>query len=94
MNLDLFSTIDSGASWTESLCPGAVVLRQYDACLINRYPPGSKMGLHQDKDERDFAAPIVSVSLGVPVTFQFGGMKRTGMVVKIPLTHGDVVVWC
>lgn len=66
---------------------------QPDACLINRYAPGPKMGLHQDKDERDFAAPIVSVSLGVPATFQFGGMKRSDTPVKIPLTHGDVVVW-
>lgn len=64
-----------------------------DACLINRYTPGSKMGLHQDKDERDFSAPIVSVSLGVPAVFQFGGLKRSNPPVKIPLAHGDVVVW-
>lgn len=66
---------------------------QADACLINRYTPGSKMGLHQDKDEQDFSAPIVSVSLGVPATFQFGGLKRSDRPVKIPLMHGDVVVW-
>lgn len=64
-----------------------------DACLINRYQRGTKMGLHQDKDEHDFSAPIVSVSLGVPATFQFGGMKRSDRAVKVPLTHGDVVVW-
>lgn len=64
-----------------------------DACLINCYKPGTKMGLHQDKDERDFSAPIVSVSLGVPANFQFGGKQRTDKPLKIPLTHGDVVVW-
>lgn len=182
MNRDLFSTLQNAETWTETICPGTVVLRQYatsqaesilrevkqiiqqapfrqmqtpggytmsvalsscgdygwvsdrngyryshtnpqtgqvwplmpesfrelaqaaaleagfpnfqpDACLINHYTPGSKMGLHQDKDEQDFSAPIVSVSLGVPATFQFGGMKRSDTPVKIPLMHGDVVVW-
>ncbi len=64
-----------------------------DACLINRYQPGAKMGLHQDKDERDFSQPIVSVSIGLPVAFQFGGLKRNDRPVRVPLTHGDVVVW-
>jgi alkylated DNA repair protein (DNA oxidative demethylase) len=64
-----------------------------DACLINRYLPGTKMSLHQDKDEQDFSAPIVSVSLGVPAMFLFGGMERSDKTVKIPLIHGDVVVW-
>ena len=64
-----------------------------DACLINRYETGAKLSLHQDKDERDFTAPIVSVSLGVPATFLFGGTKRTGKTMRIPLEHGDVVVW-
>ncbi len=64
-----------------------------DACLINRYEPGTKLSLHQDKDERDFAQPIVSVSLGLPATFLFGGLERRGKVVRIPLVHGDVVVW-
>jgi alkylated DNA repair protein (DNA oxidative demethylase) len=64
-----------------------------DACLINRYEPGARMSLHQDKDERDLGAPIVSVSLGLPATFQFGGRKRTDPVRKIALSHGDVVVW-
>lgn len=64
-----------------------------DSCLINRYEPGSKLSLHQDRNERDFEAPIVSVSLGLPATFLFGGMKRTDPQRRIPLKHGDVVVW-
>jgi len=64
-----------------------------DACLINRYEPGAKLSLHQDKDERDFTNPIVSVSLGLPATFQFGGLKRNDAITKYPLHHGDVVVW-
>lgn len=64
-----------------------------DACLINRYAPGSKLSLHQDKDERDLAAPIVSVSLGVPATFLFGGLKRKDPLERVRLEHGDVVVW-
>jgi alkylated DNA repair protein (DNA oxidative demethylase) len=64
-----------------------------DACLINRYEPGAKLSLHQDKDERDFTNPIVSVSLGLPATFQFGGLKRNDPITKYALHHGDVVVW-
>ena len=64
-----------------------------DACLINRYATGSSMGLHVDRDERDFTAPIVSVSLGLPATFLFGGTRRSDAVQRIPLQHGDVVVW-
>lgn len=64
-----------------------------DACLINRYEPGAKMSLHQDKDEKDFTNPIVSVSLGLPATFQFGGLQRNDPVRKFVLHHGDVVVW-
>lgn len=64
-----------------------------NACLINRYRPGSKMGLHQDKDEKDFTKPIVSVSVGLPARFQFGGMDRSDPVTKYALSHGDVVVW-
>ena len=64
-----------------------------DACLINRYAPGASMGLHQDRDERDFSAPIVSVSLGLPALFLFGGARRSDRSIRIPLTHGDVVVW-
>lgn len=66
---------------------------QPDTCLINVYTIGTKMGLHQDKDELDFSQPIVSVSLGIPATFLFGGAKRSDKTQKIPLTHGDVVVW-
>jgi len=64
-----------------------------DACLINRYQAGAKLSLHQDKDERDFNAPIVSVSLGVPAVFLFGGSNRAEKAKRVPLTHGDVVVW-
>ena len=64
-----------------------------DACLINRYEPGAKLSLHQDRDERDYGAPIVSVSLGVPATFLFGGTKRNDKVRRIEVQHGDVVVW-
>lgn len=64
-----------------------------DACLINRYDPGAKLSLHQDKDEKDFDAPIVSVSLGLPATFLFGGLKRKDPQEKIELQHGDVIVW-
>ena len=64
-----------------------------DACLINRYEPGTKLSLHQDRDEADYAHPIVSVSLGLPATFQFGGPKRADPVRKVTLEHGDVVVW-
>ncbi len=66
---------------------------QPDACLINRYQPGTKLSLHQDKDEQDYAAPIVSVSLGIPATFLFGGQERSDKSVRVPLFHGDVVVW-
>jgi alkylated DNA repair protein (DNA oxidative demethylase) len=64
-----------------------------DACLINRYLPGSRLSLHQDRDEQDFNAPVVSVSLGMPATFLFGGHRRTDKTARIPLHHGDVVVW-
>jgi alkylated DNA repair protein (DNA oxidative demethylase) len=95
---------DSGTPWPEM----PVVLRDLaqraaaeigfagfdpDACLINRYVPGAKMALHQDKDEADFSAPIVSVSLGLPATFQFGGMARSDKPRRYELRHGDVLVW-
>ncbi len=64
-----------------------------DACLINRYLPGSRMSLHQDKNEEDYSAPIVSVSLGLPMVFQFGGVARKDKPARLPLSHGDVVVW-
>jgi alkylated DNA repair protein (DNA oxidative demethylase) len=64
-----------------------------DACLINRYAAGARMGLHQDKDERDFDQPIVSVSLGLTATFLWGGLKRADKTRRIELANGDVVVW-
>jgi alkylated DNA repair protein (DNA oxidative demethylase) len=64
-----------------------------DACLINRYEPGARMSLHQDRNERDLSAPIVSVSLGLPAIFLWGGLKRAERPLRVPLMHGDVVVW-
>lgn len=64
-----------------------------DACLVNRYEPGARLSLHQDKNERDYENPIVSVSLGLPAIFQFGGLKRSDPVRKFALRHGDVAVW-
>jgi DNA oxidative demethylase len=64
-----------------------------DACLINRYEPGARMSLHQDRDEQNFGQPIVSVSLGLPAIFLFGGLKRSDKPQRYRLTHGDVVVW-
>jgi len=64
-----------------------------DACLVNRYEPGTRLSLHQDKDELDYSAPIVSVSLGLPATFLFGGMARADKPRRYRLVHGDVVVW-
>jgi alkylated DNA repair protein (DNA oxidative demethylase) len=73
-----------GAGYPE-FCP--------DACLINRYEPRARLSLHQDKNEKDFANPIVSVSLGLPATFQFGGQRRKDPIRTFALKHGDVVVW-
>jgi alkylated DNA repair protein (DNA oxidative demethylase) len=64
-----------------------------DACLVNRYEPGARMSLHQDKNERDAAQPIVSISLGLPATFLFGGLKRSDRPQRLRLESGDVVVW-
>ena len=64
-----------------------------DACLINRYVPGAKLGLHQDRDEKDPVAPIVSVSLGLPATFLWGGTRRADPLRRFRLESGDVVVW-
>jgi DNA oxidative demethylase len=64
-----------------------------DACLINRYEPGARLTLHQDKDERDYSAPIVSVSLGLPAVFLLGGDRRADRQQAVRLVHGDVVVW-
>jgi DNA oxidative demethylase len=64
-----------------------------DACLINRYAPGARLTLHQDRNERDFTAPIVSVSLGLPAKFLFGGLARSERPKRLMLHHGDVVIW-
>jgi alkylated DNA repair protein (DNA oxidative demethylase) len=64
-----------------------------DVCLINRYVPGARMSLHQDRDELDFGAPIVSVSLGLPAIFMFGGLTRSDKPRRFRLEHGDVAVW-
>jgi len=64
-----------------------------DACLINRYEPGTRLSLHQDKDEQDLDAPVVSVALGLPATFLFGGSERRGRPRRIRMESGDVAVW-
>ena len=64
-----------------------------DVCLVNRYAPGARLSLHQDRDEHNLRAPIVSVSLGLPATFLFGGLERTGRPSRYPVVHGDVAVW-
>lgn len=64
-----------------------------DTCLVNRYRPGTRLSLHQDRNEEDMAEPIVSVSLGLPATFLFGGLARSDKTVRVPLGHGDVAVW-
>jgi DNA oxidative demethylase len=78
---------------TEAAATAGFVGFEADACLINRYCPGARMGLHQDRDEQDFDAPIVSVSLGLPAVFLFGGVTRSDKPLSVPLAHGDVVVW-
>lgn len=75
----------AGAAGFEGFAP--------DACLVNRYLPGARLSLHQDRNERDFSAPIVSVSLGLPALFLFGGNARTDRAARVPLFHGDVAVW-
>jgi DNA oxidative demethylase len=66
---------------------------QPDACLVNRYETGARLSLHQDKNEHDFNAPIVSVSLGLPAIFLWGGLRREDKTIRIPLIHGAVMVW-
>lgn len=95
---------ESGSPWPEmpgsfrALAQAAAQRAGYagfepDACLVNRYEPTARMSLHQDRNERDFSAPIVSVSLGLPATFRFGGANRSDPAQRVPLSHGDVVVW-
>lgn len=82
LNLAIYSAAEAGF---DNFIP--------DVCLINRYQTGTKLTLHRDKDELDFNQPIVSVSLGVPAIFLFGGLKRSDRAKRINLYHGDVVVW-
>ncbi|MCX4241983.1 DNA oxidative demethylase AlkB [Paraliomyxa miuraensis] len=64
-----------------------------EACLVNRYAPGARLTLHQDRDELELSAPIVSVSLGLPAVFLLGGLTRKERPQPVPVRHGDVVVW-
>ena len=64
-----------------------------NACLINRYEAGAKLSLHQDRDENNYDQPIVSVSLGIPAIFLLGGLERSDPTQRVPLFHGDVLVW-
>jgi alkylated DNA repair protein (DNA oxidative demethylase) len=103
--LDLCDATGETGLPPEQLGPGAVVLRGFaateagfegfvpDACLINRQEPGARLSLHQDRNERDFAQAIVSVSPGIPAVFLFGGRQRADRATPVPLTHGDPVVW-
>jgi alkylated DNA repair protein (DNA oxidative demethylase) len=95
---------DSGDRWPAlpasflSLATRAAALAGFtdfrpDACLINRYAPGARLTLHQDRNERDFSQPIVSVSFGLPAVFLFGGLRRSDPTRRVPLAHGDVAVW-
>ncbi|HWK71636.1 MAG TPA: DNA oxidative demethylase AlkB [Burkholderiaceae bacterium] len=95
---------DSGKPWPtmppafdrlarEAACAAGFPDFRPDACLVNRYRPGARLSLHQDKNERDYDAPIVSVSLGMSAVFLFGGHERGDKALKVPLHHGDVAVW-
>lgn len=77
----------------EAAAAGGFAGFEPDACLMNRYEPGARLSLHRDEDEQDMAAPIVSVSLGIPAVFLFGGEKRSHRARRIKLESGDVVVW-
>jgi DNA oxidative demethylase len=63
-----------------------------EACLINLYAPGTRMGLHQDRDETDLAAPVLSLSLGAPALFRYGGLRRSDATRSVRLQPGDAVV--
>lgn len=95
---------ESGRPWPampevfRELAEGAAAAAGYrqflpDACLLNRYAPGARLSLHRDQDEHDADAPIVSVSLGLPATFLFGGQRRNDRCQRMVVYHGDVVVW-
>ena len=78
---------------TRAAAAGGFAGFEPDACLINRYEPGARLSMHQDRNERDFGAPIVSVSLGLPAVFLFGGSRRHDRPRRVRLESGDVVVW-
>ena len=78
---------------TRAAAEGGFAGFEPDACLINRYEPGTRLSLHQDRNERNLAAPIVSVSLGLPATFLFGGPRRTVRPRRVRLESGDIAVW-
>jgi alkylated DNA repair protein (DNA oxidative demethylase) len=95
---------DSGRAWpampasfsalaARAAAAGGFAAFEPDACLVNRYEPGARLTLHQDRNEHDYDAPIVSVSLGLPAVFLFGGDTRGSRPQRVPLLHGDVVVW-
>jgi DNA oxidative demethylase len=95
---------DSGQPWPEmppvfrelagqAAADAGFVAFRPEACLVNCYEPGARLSLHQDRDENNYDAPIVSVSLGLPATFLWGGLKRADKTVRYRLEHGDVVVW-
>ena len=95
---------DNGCQWPpmpasfRALATGAAATAGFDgfdpdACLINCYVPGARLSLHQDRDERDFSQPIVSVSLGLPAVFLFGGASRSEKPARLTLNHGDVIAW-
>jgi len=101
-----YDTVDphSGRAWppmpasfralaADAAAAGGFTSFEPDACLVNRYEPGARLTLHQDRDERDYGAPIVAVSLGMPAVFLFGGDARADRPQRVPLAHGDVVVW-
>lgn len=101
-----YSAVDpaSGQAWPpmpaamRSLAQAAAACAGYagfepDACLINRYAPGARLSLHQDRDEADFRQPIVSMSFGLPAVLLFGGLKRSDSSLRVPLGNGDIVVW-
>lgn len=78
---------------TRAACSAGFARFDPDACLVNRYEPGARLTLHQDRDERDLTAPIVSVSLGLPAVFLLGGLTRKTRPERVALVHGDIVVW-
>jgi len=90
----------SGASWPP--IPASVLAvwralvseeRMPDCCLVNRYGPTARMGLHRDADEKDFAWPVLSISLGDPAVFRIGGRRRSDPTTSVLLESGDVVVF-